>query len=85
MPPSRNDTLPLIVPAVVEVTVAVNVMLVPATALVEDADSAVEVAAFPAAAFTTCETADDVDVAKVAESPRYCTVITCVPCVNVVV
>jgi hypothetical protein len=63
VPPSRNETLPLIVPAVVDVTVAVNVMLVPATAFVDDADSAVVVAAFPAAAFTTCETAGDVDVA----------------------
>ena len=63
--PSKNVTVPLIVPAVVDVVVDVKVIFVPLTAFVDDAESAVDVAAVEAA-FTTCDTGADVDVAKFA-------------------
>ena len=58
--PSRKFTVPVIVPAVAEVTVAVNVTAAPVVDGFSDDVSAVDVVAFPAAAFTTCETAGEV-------------------------
>jgi hypothetical protein len=60
--PSRNVTVPVIVPAVAEVTVAVNVTLVPLVDGFNDDASAVEVVAFPAP-FTTCVKTGEVLVA----------------------
>lgn len=58
--PSKKLTVPVIVPAVVEVTVAVNTTFVPVVDGLSDDTSAVDVAAFEVAAFTTCETAVEV-------------------------
>jgi hypothetical protein len=71
------------VPGVVEVIVAVKLTLAPTVDGFRDEASAAIVAAF-AAAFTTCESVDEVLVAKF-ESPLYLAVIECVPCVSEVV
>ena len=63
VPPSRKLTVPVIVPAVVEVTVAVNTTFVPVVDGLSDDTRAVDVAAFEVEAFTTCEIAVEVDVA----------------------
>jgi hypothetical protein len=60
--PSRNVTVPVIVPAVVELTVAVNVTLAPTVDGFADEETLVVVVAF-VAAFTTCETAGDAALA----------------------
>ncbi len=58
--PSRKFTVPAIVPAVVEVTVAVNVTLAPTVDGFSDDATLVVVAALPPAAFTTCVMAVEV-------------------------
>ena|SRR5580692_6133925 len=82
-PPSKNDTEPLIVPGVVDVTVAVNVTPAPTVDGFGVAVSIVVVAAVPAV-FTTCETTGDVSAEYVA-FPPYCAVIECVPAKSVLV
>ena len=79
--PSRNVTVPVIVPAVVEETVAVNVTLAPGAAGVCDVARVVEVAAFETA-FTVCVKATEVLVTKFV-SPLYAAVMEWVPCVSV--
>jgi hypothetical protein len=81
--PSKKLSVPVRVPAVLEVAVAVNVTLCPTGDGFSEEVTAVVVAA-SGAAFTTCETADDVLVANVP-SPLYLAVMECVPCVSAVV
>jgi hypothetical protein len=60
--PSKNVAVPVIVPAVADVTAAVNVTLAPTVDGFSDDVTAVDVAAL-LLAFTTCDTAGDVETA----------------------
>jgi hypothetical protein len=82
--PSKNEMVPVSVPAVAEVEVAVKVTVCPAVDGFKDETTVVVVAAVPAAAFTTCDTAGEVLEAK-GPPPKYRAVMECVPCASVVV
>lgn len=78
--PSKNVTVPEIVPATDEATVAVNVTLAPAMdGFCDDARAVVVGALIPA--FTACVSAGEVLPAKFA-SPLYFAVTECIPCVR---
>jgi hypothetical protein len=81
--PSKNVTVPLIVPAVAEETVAVNVTLVPAVDGFKD-DVTNEVVAAFVPAFTVSLSASEV-LAENLASPLYFAVIEWTACVSVVV
>lgn len=81
--PSKNCTVPVIVPLVEEVTAAVNVTLAPAVDGFTDEVTTVVVEAFEPA-LIVCVIAGDVLVAY-AESPEYVAVMVCEPCESVVV
>jgi hypothetical protein len=81
--PSKKLIVPVSVPAAAEVAVAVNVTFWPTVEGFAADVTAVEVVALVAES-TTCETADDVLVAKLA-SPLYLAAMEWVPWVSVVV
>jgi hypothetical protein len=81
--PSENVTVPEIVPAVPEVTVAVSVTFVPNVAGFGEAVTTVVVLAL-AAAFIVSVSMGEVLAAKFA-SPLYCTVMECAPAVRLAV
>src|SRR5271154_757901 len=81
--PSKNVTVPLIVPAVAEETVAVNVTLVPTVDGFSD-DVTNEVVAAFVPAFTVSVSASEV-LAENFASPLYFAVIEWAACVSVVV
>ena len=79
--PSRNVTVPVMVPAVVELTVAVSVTDCPNFDGLADGLTEVSVGAFAAAAFTVCVNVAEVLAAKLA-SPPYAAVMECAPCMS---
>jgi hypothetical protein len=81
--PSKNVTVPVIVPAVAEETVAVNVTLAPVVDGFK-ADVTTEVVAAFVPAFTVSVSAGEVLVENLV-SPLYFAVIEWTPCVSVVV
>jgi hypothetical protein len=82
--PSKNVSVPASVPAVVEVTVAVNITLCPTVAGFSDETTVVVVGAVAVPALTTCDSAGEV-LSAWLESPKYFAVMECVPWVRVVV
>jgi hypothetical protein len=81
---SKNVMVPVSVPAVADVEVAVKVTVCPAVDGFKEETTLVVVAAVPAAAFTTCDSVGEVLEAK-GPPPKYCAVMACVPCVSVAI